>query len=102
MKKVLVKPDGNCLFNCASLAVEGSQDDPMGLRKQVAAHMLSKPNVFNTQELGKDPKQYTDWLTSSPDAWGGIPELKALSEIYGVEIGVVVIQDLEVLLFGHG
>ena len=102
MSKVLVKPDGNCLFNCASLAVEGSQDDPMGLRKRVAAHMLSKPQVFNAEELGKDPAKYTEWLTSSPEAWGGIPELKALSEIYGVEFGVVVIQDLEILLFGHG
>ena len=34
-------------------------------------------------------------------AWGGIPEIKALSTLYQVKIGVVVIQDVEVLRFGH-
>lgn len=38
----------------------------------------------------------------SSSAWGGIPELKALSLFYGVEFGVVVISDVEVLLFGKG
>lgn len=42
-----------------------------------------------------------DWLTSGPHAWGGIPELKALADIYGVEFGVVVIHDTEVLMFNH-
>ena len=53
--------------------------------------MLSKPNKYNANELGKDPKKYIEWLTSGPEAWGGIPELKALCELYNVELGVVVI-----------
>lgn len=62
--------------------------------------MLSNPNKFNAEELGKDPKKYVEWLLSGPEAWGGIPELKALGEIYSIEFGVVVIQDVEILLFG--
>ena len=91
MTRVQIKPDGNCLFNCASLAMEGTVDQPDQVRKVVAAHMLANPKTYNSEELGKDPKKYVEWLTSGPEAWGGIPELKALGEIYGVEFGVIVI-----------
>ena len=101
IEKELVKADGNCLFNCASLAMEGTVDKPTEMRQNAAAIMLSNPEKFSREELGKDPQAYVEWLTSGPHAWGGIPELKALSDLYGVEFGVVVIQDIEVLLFGH-
>jgi len=63
--------------------------------------MMSNPDKYNREELGKDPQAYIEWLTSGSHAWGGIPELKALGDLYGVEMGVVVIQDMEVLMFGH-
>ena len=52
--------------------------------------MLQNPGKYNADELGKEPLKYIEWLTSGPEAWGGIPELKALGEIYDVEFGVVV------------
>jgi len=91
MTKGLIKADGNCLFCAASLAIEGTVDHPDEVRQNVAALMLSKPEKYNRDELGKDPQAYVEWLTSGPQAWGGIPELKALSEVYNVEFGVVVI-----------
>ena len=53
--------------------------------------MLANPNKYDEKEFGKDPKKYVEWLTSGPSAWGGTPELKALSEIYNVEIGLGII-----------
>ena len=100
--RALIKPDGNCLFNCASLAMEGTVEQPTQVRQRVAELMLSKPQKYNAEELGKDPQKYVEWLTSGSSAWGGIPELKALCEIYDIEVGVVVTQDVEILLFGHG
>ena len=89
--KELVKADGNCLFNCASLAMEGTVDKPEEMRQLVASIMMSNPEKFSREELGKDPQQYMQWLTSGPSAWGGIPELKALGDLYNIEMAVVVI-----------
>ena len=91
MEKEYIKADGNCLFNCASLAMEGTVDKPGEIRQMVASIMMSNPEKYSREELGKDPQAYIDWLTSGPHAWGGIPELMALSDLYGIELGVVVI-----------
>ena len=72
------------------------------MREICASIMLSDPMTFSEQELGKKPEEYIQWLTSGNSAWGGIPELRALAMLYETEIGVVVIQDVEVLLFGKG
>ena len=63
--------------------------------------MLSDPETFNRNELGKDPEEYVAWLCSGNAAWGGIPELKALAMYFETEFAVVVINDLEVLVFGQ-
>ena len=77
--KETVKADGNCLFNCATLAMEGVVNKPDETRSIVASVMASQPEIFNKAELGKTPEEYFAWLLSGPSAWGGIPELKALS-----------------------
>ncbi len=100
MGKECVKADGNCLFNCATLALEGTVDKPQEMREIIASVMLSDPLTYSKEELGKDPNDYAAWITGSSSAWGGIPELKALSQFYECEFGVVVISDLEVLVFG--
>lgn len=100
IEKHLVKADGNCLFNCLTQAMEGVKDKPQECRETVAVVMLSQPEVFTCEELGKPVDKYIEWLTSGSSAWGGIPELKALSQLFSVEIGVVVIADGEILLFG--
>jgi ubiquitin thioesterase OTU1 len=100
MEKECVKADGNCLFNCATLALEGTVSKPQETREILASVMLSDPLNFSKSELGRDPEEYIKWLTGSSSAWGGIPELKALSMVFECEFGVVVISDIEVLLFG--
>ena len=42
-----------------------------------------------------------NWLLKGSSSWGGIPELRVMSEYYNVEMGVVVIHDVEVLMFNH-
>jgi len=81
--------------------MEGVVDKPDETRQMVVSIMLSQPDIYTKDELGKAPEDYFKWLLSGNSAWGGIPELKALSTLYDVEIGVVVIQDVEVLMFGH-
>ena len=71
--------DGNCLFNCATLALQNTVDSPQETRKILASVILSDPETFSAAELGKEPQKYLEWLCSGNSAWGGIPELKALS-----------------------
>jgi hypothetical protein len=40
-------------------------------------------------------------LLRGSSSWAGIPELKAMSELYKIEMGVVIIFDEEVLMFNH-
>ena len=63
--------------------------------------MLANPDKYDEKEFGKDPKKYVEWIMSGPSAWGGTPELKALSEIYDVEIGLGIIEDSKIIVFGH-
>jgi len=91
MGKECVRADGNCLFNCATLALEGTVDKPQEMRETIASIMLSDPLTYSKEELGKDPLEYVAWITGSSSAWGGIPELKALSQLYECEFAVVVI-----------
>lgn len=91
MVKHQIKADGNCLFNCLTMAQEGVVDKPEETRQMVVSVMMSQPELFNDSELGKPPAEYFKWLLSGSKAWGGIPELKALSTLYECEIGVVVI-----------
>ena len=62
----MVKADGNCLFNSVSMAMEGTVDKPMELRELVASVILSQPDKYNRNELGKDPNDYCTWLMSGP------------------------------------
>jgi len=71
--------------------MENTVSKPDEMRSLVASIMMSNPEKFDRNELGKEPAQYIEWLTSGPHAWGGIPELKAISDLYNVEFGVVVI-----------
>ena len=99
MDKVQIKADGNCLFNAVTQAIDHVQT-PQETRELIASVMLSDPVTFSKAELGKDPEEYVTWLISSSAAWGGIPELKALSNIYQTQLAVVVIEDQQVLVFG--
>ena len=55
MEKEFVKADGNCLFNCASLAMEGTVDKPGEMRQITVSIMASNPDKYNRAELGRDP-----------------------------------------------
>jgi hypothetical protein len=43
MQKEYVMADGNCLFNCATLALQNTVDSPQETRKILASVILSDP-----------------------------------------------------------
>ena len=46
IQKQYVKADGNCLFNCATLALQNTVDHPQETREILASIMLSDPVTF--------------------------------------------------------
>ena len=102
IKPIGIDGDGNCLFNSVSFCMEDTVEKPDEIRRMVADHMLANPDRYNEEEFGKDPQKYLEWLTSGPEAWGGTPELKALSELYNIELALCIIEDGAIIVFGHG
>jgi len=71
------------------------------MRQTIASIIIADPLKYNEKSLGKNPQDYVNWLLKGSSSWGGIPELRVMSEYYNVEIGCVVIHDVEVLMFNH-
>lgn len=74
-----VSSDGSCLFNAITLGLEDRVDKSDELRGTVAAIILSDPGKYGQNFLGKEPEKYCEWICQAGN-WGGIPELKILSE----------------------
>ena len=55
MVKEIIKADGNCLFNSATLAMENTVDKPMEMRETVAAIIMSDSTQYTKKTLGKEP-----------------------------------------------
>ena len=55
------------------------------LRSAVAAMILQNEEKYVTAWLGNglDPSAYAEWICK-PNEWGGMPELRLLSQYYGV------------------
>ena len=70
------------------------------MRGVVATYVLTEPERYNRAFLGgqQEPETYAEWI-SKPTEWGGIPELKILSEHYRVEMRVVDVGDHKVHRF---
>ena len=68
----------------------------------VSAIILSDPSKYNTSFLGggMSPEAYAEWICGPQ--WGGIPELKILSEFYSKELCVVDIGEGKIHKFGSG
>jgi len=97
-----VKNDGNCLFNSVSLAMDGTVDKAVEMREAIAAIILADETKYTQKFLGQDPAEYCKWLTSGPHAWGGDTEFEILALHYGIEIGVVDIQQNFTFSFNEG
>ena len=52
MTKEVVKADGNCLFNCATLALENTVSKPQEMRETIAKIIISDPETYSKKELG--------------------------------------------------
>ena len=93
-----VPSDGSCLFNSITLALENTVEKSEDLRNTVAAYILSDPEKYNKKYLGGalEPEDYCQWICK-PKEWGGIPELRILSQHYEAIIAVLDIGNDEVI-----
>ena len=81
--EIKVNSDGSCLFNSLIKALclpdSFSAQDMRHLIKQT---ILKDKARFNKEFLGlMEPEEYSEWICV-PTNWGGVPELKILSELY--------------------
>ena len=95
-----VPSDGSCLFNSITLAFENTIEKSDEIRGTIAAYIFSDPNKYNRKFLGGalEPDAYAEWICK-PKEWGGIPELKILSDHYESVIAVLDIGNDEIIEF---
>ncbi|KAA0200379.1 hypothetical protein HAZT_HAZT010143 [Hyalella azteca] len=91
-----VQPDGNCMYSALSLQLEGSKSME-NLRNLASDYMLEHKNDFlpflTDPESGNqlDESAFLDYChkVASTPAWGGQPELRALSQVLKRKIEVL-------------
>lgn len=94
---VLVVPsDNSCLFHSLSEVLNARSSGE--LRKMVANKILQDPNAF-APFIEKEPFAYTKWITS-PEIWGGAPEITIISKIYETKV-CVIDRALQIIEFGE-
>ena len=83
------------------MALEDRIDKSDEIRGTVAAIVLSDSEKYNRKFLGGalDPTEYAEWICR-PSQWGGIPELKILSEYYKKILCVVDVGEEKIHKFG--
>lgn len=94
-----IQSDGACLFNAISQAFDKANKSEE-LRSTVAAMILSDPK-YDKKFLGgaMEPEAYAEFICK-PKEWGGMPELRMLSEYYKARITVVDIGANDLVSFG--
>ncbi|KAM8967917.1 OTU domain-containing protein 1 [Pelodytes ibericus] len=77
-------PDGNCLYRAVSKAVSGDQGLHAELRERTVHHVADHLDTF-TLLIEGDVGEFL--INAAQDgAWGGYPELLAMSQMLGVNI----------------
>ena len=97
---IKVASDGACLFNAIRLALADKGEPAQEMRSTIATIILTDLVKYNKTYLGgaQEPSAYAQWICK-PTQWGGIPELRILSEYYYSEIRVVDIGDHKIHRF---
>ncbi|KAF2367482.1 OTU domain [Trinorchestia longiramus] len=96
LRQTEVQPDGNCMYSALSLQLEGAKSVE-NLRCLASDYMLEHKDDFlpfltapDTGEL-LDERGFQDYCdkVASTSAWGGQPELRALSQVLRRKIEVL-------------
>ncbi|XP_040578995.1 ubiquitin thioesterase Otu1 [Lepeophtheirus salmonis] len=97
-----VPADNSCLFTSVNYCLSGVVDISKCelMRTVVVGVIQSQPQQYDAAILGKDPKDYIAWISSS-DAWGGAIEAQILAEYFGMEIDVFDTQSGLLTRFGE-
>jgi hypothetical protein len=103
MKRMVIAPDGNCLFASIHYLVTGSaeHEGAASQRASVAAAILSEPESYTEAVLGTPLEKYIAMI-SRDAVWGGGIELSVLSKLLELCIFAVEIRSGAVYKFGEG
>lgn len=100
IKKKDIPADNSCLFNAVNFAINQNAESPEVLREIIVSEIMSNPEDYNSAILGKDPKDYCQWI-SNKETWGGGIELSILSKFFHIQIGVADIQFITIEYIGN-
>lgn len=93
--------DNSCLFRAVSyLLCNCSRECAQDLRKLVATHILSHPDVYTAAMLAMNPSTYAQKI-QCPDAWGGAIEISIFASHFTCELASVDVQTGRVDVFGE-
>ncbi|GMM32695.1 ubiquitin-specific protease [Saccharomycopsis crataegensis] len=80
--------DNSCMFHAISYVLFGDADHVISLRSIVAEVLLENPTKYTKAYLGRPPKEYIEWITTT-DAWGGAIELEIFANHFSIAIDSV-------------
>ena len=100
IKRKEIPADNSCLFNAINFAINQNINSPEVIREIIIAEIMSNPEEYNSAILGKNPKDYCNWI-SNKETWGGGIEISILSKFFQVQIAVADIQFITIEYFGN-
>ena len=101
LERHAVPADNACLFTAlAYLAGGGTMRGGPAMRARVVAHLLARPGDFPEALLGQPPAAYAAHM-ARPETWGGGLEMRAASDLLGLEVVAVCVKTGSVSRFGE-
>ena len=97
----IIDADNCCLFNAIGYCVEKEQHKMSPVyRKVVANEILSDPDTYTADILGKTIDEYVMWI-QNPEKLGGEIEMNILSKHLELEIAAVDVQTGKLYVYGE-
>jgi ubiquitin thioesterase OTU1 len=90
--KIEISGDNSCLFNAVSYCCTGNAHRASELREHCIREIRAHPDIYTDAMLGQSVDAYCRWITD-PNHWGGYIEMGILSKRFEVEIGVLHIEE---------
>ncbi|KAJ3023727.1 Iron-sulfur clusters transporter atm1, mitochondrial [Thoreauomyces humboldtii] len=81
--------------------MERSAEDPTKYRRLVAEAIDKDPVTYSEAMLGREPREYQEWIMKA-GSWGGGIELAIFSKHYAIEIDSIDVSSGRVDRFGEG
>jgi len=100
MERHVVPADNACLFTALAYLTGGGMAGGPTMRRRVAAHIEGHPETYTEGMLGQPPAEYARHMQRA-EAWGGGIELRAASDLLGLEVVALSVKTGGVSRFGE-